>query len=63
MRKPATYQFRGALAARQLLSIQLVAGPGTDQVEPQRLDEALANRTGIGGELGRRHPNQSDTLH
>ncbi len=26
-----------------------MAGQGTDQIEPQRLDEALAKRTGIDG--------------
>ena len=63
MRKPATYQFEGRSRPGKLLGIQLVTGPGTDQVEPQRLDEALANRTGIGGGLGRRHRNRSSTLH
>ena len=55
---------RRALAARQLLGLQLMAGPGTDQVEPQCLDEARADLTGIGGNvLGSRHENQSGTLH
>ena len=54
---------RGALAARQLLGIELVAGPGTDQVEPQRLDEALADGTGIDRSLGPRHRNRWGTLH
>ena len=54
---------RRALAARQLLGIQLMAGPGTDQIKPQRLDEALADRTGIDGGLGRRHRDRSRTLH
>ena len=54
---------RRALAARQLFGVQLMAGPGTDQVEPQRLAEALADRTGIDGGLGRRRRNRSSTLH
>ena len=54
---------RRTFAARQLLGIELVAGPGTDQVQPQRLDEALAHRTGIDGGRGRRHRNRSRTLH
>ena len=54
---------RRTLAARQLLGIQLMAGPGTDQIEPQCLDEALADRTGIDGGLGRRHQGRLGTLH
>ena len=55
---------RRALAARQLLGRQLMAGPGTDQIEPQCLDEARADLTGIGGNvLGSWHGNRSGTLH
>ena len=57
MREARHVPVRGALAARQLLSIQLVAGPGTDQVEPQRLDEALreshGDRRGTGSQASK----------
>ena len=40
IRKPATHHLdRRPLAARRLLGFRPVAGPATDQVEPQRLDE------------------------
>ena len=53
---------RRALPARQLLGCQLVSRPGTDQIEPQRLDEALADHAGIDGGLGRRHRDRAGTL-
>ena len=51
------------LAARRLLGFQLVAGPGTDQVEPQRLDEARVASTAVYGSLGSRHGDRLGTLH
>ena len=63
MRKPATYQFEGRSRPGNCSASSSWPARGPTRSSRSALTRRSANRTGIGGELGRRHPNQSDTLH